>query len=205
MPRSPNKSSTYGAAAREQEQQGFIFTAAFLYRKAAETSSTPDESATYWREWERLTRLDRKMANPSTGIGARRDSDKSSRFVPAILRPRLLFAMLVLLEACTLSFTVPCSPTAISDTLFQVKRLPVSHGPAASPVLVVGLPAISNNHCSDKRATRAVKDVPPTLSPHPLARNSKRVHSLGSRRSYHAHVQQILASKKMAEHGSPNC
>jgi hypothetical protein len=55
----------YRRAAQRDESHGFSFTAAMEWRRAAELSSwiTPLANR-YWREWERIMHLSRRLAMP---------------------------------------------------------------------------------------------------------------------------------------------
>jgi hypothetical protein len=55
----------YRRAAQRDENNGFPFTAAMEWRKAAELSSWITLLANrYWREWERIMQLSRCLAEP---------------------------------------------------------------------------------------------------------------------------------------------
>lgn len=55
----------YCGAAKRDEHNGFPFTAAMEWRKAAEMSSWITLLANrYWREWERIMHLPRRLAEP---------------------------------------------------------------------------------------------------------------------------------------------
>jgi hypothetical protein len=149
---SRNVRSNYRAAAQLQEQQGFIYTAAFMYRKAAEEASTQEEGASCWREWERLTGLDRRAANSLSCLGTRGGSDKSQRTFSKFRRPRLIFAIAIL-EICTL-LVVPCSRMAIRGRLFNSKSLPVTPSGEASPAKAVA-PVRNGSHQSPKRVKQS--------------------------------------------------
>jgi len=61
----------YCLAAQDDERNGFPFTAAMEWRKAAELlgSSTPI-AALCWCEWERIMRLPRRLAGPIVASNA---------------------------------------------------------------------------------------------------------------------------------------
>ena len=55
----------YSRAAQRDENNGFTFTAAMEWREAAEWSSCITLLANrYWREWERVMHLPRRLAEP---------------------------------------------------------------------------------------------------------------------------------------------
>lgn len=87
MPDSLNVCSIYRAEATLKEQQGFTYTAAFIFRKAAEEASSEEESALCWREWERLTRLDRKLAKSLVGAPTSQTSNSLSNLNESGLAP----------------------------------------------------------------------------------------------------------------------
>jgi hypothetical protein len=59
------KAFHYGCAARRDEQNGFPYTAAMEWHKAAELFSQNTRAAEYsWRQWERIMRLPRRLAGP---------------------------------------------------------------------------------------------------------------------------------------------
>lgn len=66
--KSNERALTYCAAAVEDEQAGFVMTAALEWRRAAECFSWDTESADRcWSNWERLMHLPRALAH---AIGA---------------------------------------------------------------------------------------------------------------------------------------
>jgi hypothetical protein len=55
----------YRRAAQRDENNGFSFTAAMEWRRAAELSSWIAPLANrYWRQWERIMQLSRRLAAP---------------------------------------------------------------------------------------------------------------------------------------------
>jgi hypothetical protein len=70
----------YRRAAKQDEDNGFPFTAAMEWRHAAELSSwvTPLANSS-WREWERIIQLSRRLAEP---IGVAHPWLYSDRFWP---------------------------------------------------------------------------------------------------------------------------
>lgn len=62
--KSNERALTYCAAAENDERAGFLLTAAFEWRLAAESYAWDTEEADRcWRNWERLMHLPRMMAN----------------------------------------------------------------------------------------------------------------------------------------------
>jgi hypothetical protein len=61
----PAKVFHYGRAAQRDERNGFPYTAAMEWRKAAELSVPKARAAEYcWRQWERIMHLPRLLAGP---------------------------------------------------------------------------------------------------------------------------------------------
>ena len=61
----PAKAFHYGRAARRDERKGLPYTAAMEWRKAAEPCAREARAAGYlWRQWERVTRLRRRLVGP---------------------------------------------------------------------------------------------------------------------------------------------
>jgi hypothetical protein len=59
------KAFRYGCAALRDEQSGFPYTAAMEWHKASELFLPNTRAAEYsWRQWERITRLQRQLAGP---------------------------------------------------------------------------------------------------------------------------------------------
>ena len=59
------KAFHYGCAAHRDEQNGFSYTAAMEWYKAAKLFSPNTRAAEYsWRQWERIMRLPRQLAGP---------------------------------------------------------------------------------------------------------------------------------------------
>ena len=59
------KAMHYSHAARRDEQNGFCLTAAMEWRLAAELFGSNTFAANhYWRQWERIMHLPRKLASP---------------------------------------------------------------------------------------------------------------------------------------------
>jgi hypothetical protein len=59
------KAMRYGYAAQRDEQNGFPYTAAIEWRKAAELFAPKTRAAEYcWRQWERIMHLPRRLAEP---------------------------------------------------------------------------------------------------------------------------------------------
>jgi hypothetical protein len=59
------KAFHYGHAAYRDEQNGFPYSAAMEWHKAAELFSPNTRAAEYsWRQWERIMRLPRRLAGP---------------------------------------------------------------------------------------------------------------------------------------------
>ncbi len=64
----PSKALHYGRAAERDERNGFQYTAAMEWRKAAELFAPNTRPAQYfWCQWERIMHLPRRLAGP---IGA---------------------------------------------------------------------------------------------------------------------------------------
>ncbi len=64
----PSKALHYGRAAERDERNGFPYTAAMEWRKAAELSTPNTRAAEYfWRQWERIMHLPRRLAEPVGG------------------------------------------------------------------------------------------------------------------------------------------
>jgi hypothetical protein len=65
------KAFLYGCAAERDERNGFPYTAAMEWRKAAELFAPDTRAAEYrWRQWERIMQLPRRLAGP-IGISQR--------------------------------------------------------------------------------------------------------------------------------------
>jgi hypothetical protein len=65
---SPVLAIAYCHAAQRDEKNGFPFTAAMEWRKAAELlNSIPAAADRCWRHWERLMQLPRRLADPIGG------------------------------------------------------------------------------------------------------------------------------------------
>ncbi len=61
----PTKAFHYGREARRDERNGFPYTAAMEWRKAAELFSRDTRAAEHcWRQWERIMHLPRRFAGP---------------------------------------------------------------------------------------------------------------------------------------------
>ena len=59
------KAFQYGRAAESDERNGFPFTAAMEWHKAAELLGANTWAADYcWRQWERIMHLPRRFASP---------------------------------------------------------------------------------------------------------------------------------------------
>jgi hypothetical protein len=71
----------YCLAAQRDEKNGFPFTAAMEWHKAAELS-VPPFAELCWRQWERIVKLPRYMAEP-IGDPLQRDARTSQPCVPA--------------------------------------------------------------------------------------------------------------------------
>jgi hypothetical protein len=79
-------------AARRDEKNGFLFTAAMEWHKAADLSAPVGPIADRcWRNWERIVRLPRHLAQP-IDEQSRRNTHSSQPFVPvpAANEPALL-------------------------------------------------------------------------------------------------------------------
>jgi hypothetical protein len=64
----PAKAFQYGCAAEHDERNGLPCTAAMRWRNAAELlAANPPFADYFWRQWERVMRLPRRLAGP---IGA---------------------------------------------------------------------------------------------------------------------------------------
>jgi hypothetical protein len=62
------KAFHYGRAAERDERNGFPYTAAMEWRKAAELFAPNTRPAQYfWRQWERIMQLPRRLAGPVGG------------------------------------------------------------------------------------------------------------------------------------------
>jgi hypothetical protein len=59
----PVRALHYGCAAEQDERNGFPYTAAMEWRKAAELFAANAQAAEYsWRQWERIMQLPRRLA-----------------------------------------------------------------------------------------------------------------------------------------------
>jgi hypothetical protein len=54
----------YGCAAERDERNGFPYTAAMEWRKAAELTANTRAAEYSWRQWERIMQLPRRLAEP---------------------------------------------------------------------------------------------------------------------------------------------
>jgi hypothetical protein len=54
----------YGRAAERDERNGFPYTAAMEWRKAAELTANTRAAEYSWRKWERIMHLPRRLAAP---------------------------------------------------------------------------------------------------------------------------------------------
>lgn len=62
----PARAIGYGRAAQRDERNGFPYTAAVEWRNAAELFAPHTLAAAYcWRQWERIMRLPRRLAEPA--------------------------------------------------------------------------------------------------------------------------------------------
>lgn len=65
----PAKAFQYGCAAERDERKGLPYTAALEWRKAAELFPADTRPAEYfWRQWERVMQLPRRLAGPIEDI-----------------------------------------------------------------------------------------------------------------------------------------
>lgn len=61
----PARAFHYGCAAQKDERNGFPYTAAMEWHKAAELFAANTRAAEYcWRQWERIIHLPRQLAGP---------------------------------------------------------------------------------------------------------------------------------------------
>jgi hypothetical protein len=61
----PAKALHYRRVAQRDERNGFPYTAAMEWRKAAELFGSKTRAAEYcWRQWERMMHLPRRLAGP---------------------------------------------------------------------------------------------------------------------------------------------
>ncbi len=81
------KALHYGCAAERDERNGFQYTAAIEWRNAAELSAaTPRVADYFWRRWERVMGLPRRLAAPIGGSQPAPVVPITSASRPAIVR-----------------------------------------------------------------------------------------------------------------------
>lgn len=74
----------YGRAARRDESNGYEFTAAMRWRKAAHLmASIPLASDLCWKQWERIMRLPRRLAVPIGAVAQQAQPRVLARIHPA--------------------------------------------------------------------------------------------------------------------------
>lgn len=83
----PAKALQYSCAAERDARNGFPYTAAMQWRKAAELFGPDTRAAEYfWRQWERVMHLPRRLAGP-VGIS---QSGASLETGPLAMRPPVI-------------------------------------------------------------------------------------------------------------------
>lgn len=92
------KALHYGRAAHRDERDGFTYAAAMEWRHAAELFHSNTLAADYfWRQWERVMRLPRRLAEPITD------------FRPGVLQLEPMFATPPTMEAGVNQILLPAT------------------------------------------------------------------------------------------------